>query len=263
MTLNCRGNMLLSIFLTVLLWELSIGRSIGKNDNETLYDENLDYAVTTSSTVAQEWTSAFTNVPSTNDTEKGYVTDEDYHQNDLENIEDLLDLDTISSTASISHSLNESIKQENSSSTIEGIEYMAIEITTKRVTTLEDSNEDRDPLEMKSLDMSTLSDDLSDDFEFETTVENTDSPIYKKEVDHIETPVQEITKRFENTVTTMDTKSDNQNITSDENLHIFPKVFGISFVTGAIILSIIALILVIKQFCCKKVTKNYAYRKLS
>ena len=40
-------------------------------DNETLYDENLDYAVTTSSTVAQEWTSVFTNVPSTNDTEKG------------------------------------------------------------------------------------------------------------------------------------------------------------------------------------------------
>ena len=40
------------------------------------------------------------------------------------------------------------------------------------------------------LGMSTLSDDLSDDFEFETTVENTDSPIYKKEVDHIETPVQ-------------------------------------------------------------------------
>ena len=103
MTLNCRGNMLLSIVLTALLWELSIGRSIGKNgicpfniiqnqrfskylscfweklskkanlfiDNETLYDENLDHAVTTSSTVAQEWTSAFTNVPSTNDTEKG------------------------------------------------------------------------------------------------------------------------------------------------------------------------------------------------
>ena len=38
--------------------------------------------------------------------------------------------------------------------------------------------------------MSTLSDDLSDDFELETTVENTDSPIYKKEVDHSETPVE-------------------------------------------------------------------------
>ena len=61
----------------------------------------------------------------------------------------------------------------------------------------------------------------------------------------------------------MDTNSDNQNTTADEDLHIFPKLFGISFVTGAIILSIIALVLVIKQFCCKKVTKNYAYRKLS
>ena len=36
-----------------------------------MYDENPDYAVTTSSTVAQEWTSVFTNVPSTNNTEKG------------------------------------------------------------------------------------------------------------------------------------------------------------------------------------------------
>ena len=61
----------------------------------------------------------------------------------------------------------------------------------------------------------------------------------------------------------MDTKLENQNTSSNEDLHIFPKVFGISFVTGAIILSIIALVLVIKQFCCKKVTKNYAYRKLS
>ena len=38
--------------------------------------------------------------------------------------------------------------------------------------------------------MSTLSDDLSDDFELETTVKNIDSPIYKKEVDHTEAPVE-------------------------------------------------------------------------
>ena len=40
------------------------------------------------------------------------------------------------------------------------------------------------------LDMSTLSDDLSDDFVLETTVENADSPVYKKEVDHTETPLK-------------------------------------------------------------------------
>ena len=37
--------------------------------------------------------------------------------------------------------------------------------------------------------MSTLSDDPSDDVELETTVENADSPVYNKEVDHTETPL--------------------------------------------------------------------------
>ena len=64
-------------------------------------------------------------------------------------------------------------------------------------------------------------------------------------------------------ITTIGQSSENENTSAEENLHIFPKMFGISFVTGAIILSIIALICVIKQFCCKKVAKNYAYRKLS
>ena len=40
------------------------------------------------------------------------------------------------------------------------------------------------------LDTSTLGDDLSDGFELEETVENSDSPVYKKEVDETETPVE-------------------------------------------------------------------------
>merc|ERR1719347_4992 len=122
--------MLLSIILTTLLWELSLGRSIVQNDNETLYDENLDYAETTSSTVAQEWNSTLAYMPSAHDIEKDNFTNEDYQQDDLESIEDLLELDTISSTASVTQFLNASIKQENTSSTIEGMEYMAIDITT-------------------------------------------------------------------------------------------------------------------------------------
>ena len=36
-----------------------------------MYDENLDYVETTSFTVAQEWNSTLTFVPSANDIEKG------------------------------------------------------------------------------------------------------------------------------------------------------------------------------------------------
>lgn len=63
--------------------------------------------------------------------------------------------------------------------------------------------------------------------------------------------------------TTVGQSYEDDESTTEENLHIFPKMFGISFVTGAVILSIIALVFLIKQFCCKTVAKNYAYRKLS
>ena len=50
---------------------------------------------------------------------------------------------------------------------------------------------------------------------------------------------------------------------STENLHRLPKYFGIGFVTVAIVLTVVASIFMLKQFCCRKPTTNYSYRKLS
>ena len=49
----------------------------------------------------------------------------------------------------------------------------------------------------------------------------------------------------------------------EDDLSEFPTDFGLCLIACAAVLTVITLICIVKQFCCKKVTKNYAYRKLS
>ena len=51
--------------------------------------------------------------------------------------------------------------------------------------------------------------------------------------------------------------------TTEDHLSEFPRDFGLCLIACASVLTVLTLICIIKQFCCKKVTKNYAYRKLS
>ena len=49
----------------------------------------------------------------------------------------------------------------------------------------------------------------------------------------------------------------------EDGLSEFPGDFGLCLIAFAVVLTVITLICIVKQFCCKKVTKNYAYRKMS
>jgi len=116
---------------------------------------------------------------------------------------------------------------------------------------------------MEYEDFSTSDENFIEELELDSTTIDTDLPMYVKEIAETEDTGMENESDLGITTGKLGPPPENENTSTEENLHIFPKMFGISFVTGAIILSIIALICVIKQFCCKKVAKNYAYRKLS
>jgi len=134
MSTVCKRNLFISVLLTLLSWEQSLGRSIGQNGNETLYNEPLEYLDASSPTIQQEWNSTTARVLYNNETELDELIPVEYQLKDIEETENATEKELFVSKPSFTPSFYDSTMKENTSFFTIITDDLNIEITTEGYT---------------------------------------------------------------------------------------------------------------------------------